>query len=160
MLAVLICTVLGGKRPAQDGFPRVAGVSWYHGAVVGSARQLQNTLRKGTHPRRASEREYPGTVCTEWCFSTCNEVRQEGKDVHMECGACSGSEYECQPGKPGFPEHYCDTHGPEDSSCCKLGDRDEQQECLAEDPPQYIEYSEEHPFEGGHGERPQAERSC
>ena len=135
MLAVLICTVLGGKRRAQDGFPRVAGVSWYRGTVVGSARQLQSTLLGGTPPRRATEEEkeeYPGTVCTEECYSTCSEVRGTGRDVYMECGACSNSEYDCRPGEPGFPEHYCDTHGPEHSSCCDLDDRDEQEDCLAE----------------------------
>ena len=63
-------------------------------------------------------------------------------DVYMECGACSGSEYDCRPGEPGFPEHYCDTHGPEHSSCCDLDDRDEQEDCLAEHPPQYEEHNE------------------
>ena len=120
MLAVLICTVLGGKRRAQDG---VAGVSWYHGT---SASQLQNTLRGGTPFRRVSEKEYPGTACTEFCYSPCSDVEEKGKDVYMECGACSASDYKCRPGEPGFPEYYCDTHGPEASSCCELDGRDEQ----------------------------------
>jgi hypothetical protein len=31
-------------------------------------------------------------------------VEEQGKDVYMECGACSGSDYKCRPGEPGFPE--------------------------------------------------------